>query len=122
VDDSAILDKIGREVDMKDLDKAGCGSPNDATRQARFNGSRFLRAGSGITVGCISPEARDCLDRVMEEWKAHKSELKKVHGGHYRPGEYGFAYWLIRWSGLVKPASNLDTVASDTANLNQNLK
>jgi len=26
-------------------------------------------------------------------------------GKKYRPGVYAFAYWLIRWSGLVKPTN-----------------
>lgn len=40
----------------------------------------------------------------MDEWKKHKAALRQTMGKNYRPGEYGFAYWLIRWSGIVKPA------------------
>lgn len=53
----------------------------------------------------MKPEYRDCLNRAMDEWKKHKQNLpKKMMGKRYVPGIYGFAYWLIRWSGIVKPA------------------
>lgn len=57
-----------------------------------------------VTLNCMKPEDRDCLDRAMAEWKAHKKQLpKKIGDKRYVPGIYGFAYWLIRWSGLVQP-------------------
>jgi hypothetical protein len=62
---------------------------------------------SNISIGCISPEARDLLDRIMEEWEKHYSELKKVYeqvGRNEEPGYYAFAYWLVRWSGLIQPS------------------
>ena len=62
--------------------------------------------GTAISVCCMNPEYRDCLDRAMEEWKKHRKTLpKKINGKRYEPGIYGFAYWLIRWSGLVKPTT-----------------
>lgn len=58
----------------------------------------------GLTVNCMAPDHRDCLDRAMAEWKEHKKQLpKKIGKKRYVPGVYGFAYWLIRWSGLVQP-------------------
>ena len=61
----------------------------------------------GVTLYCIAPEARDLLDRAMEEWDKHKASLPEsltIDGETWNPQEsvYGFAYWLIRWSGLVK--------------------
>lgn len=66
----------------------------------KFSGSRFVKAG-GITIGCMSHDARDLLDRAMSEWKQFKKGFPKGH----RATVYGFAYWLIRWSGLVQPAT-----------------
>ena len=58
-----------------------------------------------ISICCMKPEYRDCLENAMEEWNKHKKQLPKMLGTkRYRPGVYAFAYWLIRWSGLVKPA------------------
>lgn len=71
---------------------------------APFTGSRFIRVGHGITLGCISEEARDLLDRVMEAWDVHLASMRETQGAHYSPSYYGFAYWLIRWSDLVQPA------------------
>ena len=44
----------------------------------------------------------------MEAWEEHRTKLPEacvIDGEVRRPGEsiYGFAYWLIRWSGLVRP-------------------
>jgi hypothetical protein len=59
-----------------------------------------------ITLCCMAPDYRDCLDAAMDGWMKHKAKLpKKVMGKHYRPGVYAFAYWLIRWSGLVTPCN-----------------
>lgn len=69
-----------------------------------FTGSSFKVLGSGITLGCISREARDLLERVMQAWEPHLASLKESQGADYEPGHYGFAYWLIRWSGLVAPS------------------
>jgi hypothetical protein len=68
-----------------------------------MEGSIFAQVNSGITLGCISPEARDLLDTIMEQWEQHIEEVKK-HSPDYEPTPYGMAYWLVRWSGLVQPA------------------
>jgi hypothetical protein len=57
-----------------------------------------------VTLGCISPEARDLLDKIMGEWEIHLAEMKKQQGENYEPSYYGFAYWLVRWSGLIRGA------------------
>lgn len=68
------------------------------------HGTSAKRVGP-VTICCMKLEYRDCLDRAMDEWKKHRAELpKKIGKKRYVPGIYGFAYWLIRWSGIVKPA------------------
>ena len=46
-----------------------------------FTGSRFVDAGSKdgiqITLGCITPEARDLLDTIMDEWEKHYENIIK---------------------------------------------
>lgn len=69
-----------------------------------MKGSKFTHVGP-ITVGCISPEARDLLDRVMEEYAVFYDEMDLNRRPRATPDDvYSFAYWLIRWSGLVQPA------------------
>lgn len=60
-------------------------------------GSRFVSVGP-VTLGCISPAARDLLDVVMDAWE----EFQKGLSPNHEQTIYGFAYWLIRWSGLVQ--------------------
>jgi hypothetical protein len=78
-----------------------------AKSEVGFQGSRNINCGSvgpfQVVLASISPEARDLLDRIMDEWENHLVELKATHGEGYEPGYYGFAYWLVRWSGLVRP-------------------
>jgi hypothetical protein len=53
----------------------------------------------------MAPEARSLLDQAMTGWAEQKKALPKTLGGkRYRPSIYSFAYWLIRYSGLVHPA------------------
>jgi hypothetical protein len=70
-----------------------------------LEGTISRRAGP-VSINCMAPDYRDCLDRVMEEWELHKKDLRKVYGKSIRPSHYAFAYWLIRWSGLVQPAAS----------------
>ena len=67
-----------------------------------MQGSNFVQATENITLGCISEEARDLLDVIMVEWEKQETELKERNPG-YEPSHYAFAYWLVRWSGLVQP-------------------
>ena len=55
-----------------------------------------------VSIGCISPEVRDLLNTIMEHWEKYYTSFDKVPEKH-KPGFYGFAYWLVRWSGLVQP-------------------
>ena len=74
-----------------------------------YQGSKNIEAGKigplNVTIGCISPEARDLLDIIMNEWEKHNKERLKLFP-RKRASIYGFAYWLVRWSGLIQPASN----------------
>lgn len=62
-------------------------------------------------LSCMSESHRDCLDKVMAKWREHFAKLKTANP-KYTPAikdaddVYGFAYWLIRWSGLVIPSNN----------------
>lgn len=59
-----------------------------------------------ITLTCMEPEKRDLLDMVMEEWSKQWSQLPEKYRSPQDPRDvYQFAYWLIRWSGLVQPAN-----------------
>lgn len=57
-----------------------------------------------VTLSCISPEARELLDAIMEAWDTHYAHHQEFHKGKHTPDYYGFAYWLVRWSGLIQPA------------------
>ena len=64
--------------------------------------------GTNIILSCITPEARDLLDRIMSAWVEHETgmtEYAKQRGVHYGEiSHYGFAYWLVRYSGLIEPS------------------
>lgn len=69
--------------------------------KVKYNGSTFSKVTNNIIIGCISPEAKNLLDTIMIEWEKHLNELKETNGKDYEPSYYGFAYWLVRWSGLI---------------------
>lgn len=79
---------------------------NHTPDQIPYDGSRFKDCGTiggcRVTLGCISPEAGDLLDRIMEAYtdqydpSVHTSSPEHV---------YQFAYWLCRYSGLIQPAA-----------------
>lgn len=73
--------------------------------QEQYSGSVFSHPAPGIALGCISPEARYLLDVIMAAWEPHYAGLQK-NEPTYDPTFYGFAYWLVRWSGLVQPATS----------------
>ncbi len=56
-----------------------------------------------VTITCITPEARDLLDKIMAEWSEHEKKLRESFPNR-EPSIYGFAYWLVRHSGLIRPA------------------
>lgn len=67
-----------------------------------MNGSEYTPVTKNITLGCISKDARELLENIMEEWAVYLVQLRKVYGKNYEPGVYGFAYWLCRYSGLIE--------------------
>jgi hypothetical protein len=74
-----------------------------------FHGSRESTPVPGVTLCCISPEARNLLDRMMEAWEKHAATMpESLTCGEetWDPREsiYSFAYWLVRYSGLIQPA------------------
>jgi len=72
-----------------------------------YKGSNFVHVGRGITLGCITPEARELLDTIVEAHKKHyDSMIEKVLECETPDDAYGAFYWLVRWSGLVQLANN----------------
>jgi len=69
-------------------------------------GSRIIDVGP-IRLACMDPGARDCLDQAIEQWNAHLETRRQQ--GIEPPDDpvYAFAYWLMRWSGLVVPSFSL---------------
>lgn len=78
------------------------GEGESETVYTEFKGSKITKITEGITTACISHEASDLLDTIMNHWEIQKENLKTNNPDH-KPSEYGFAYWLVRWSGLIKP-------------------
>lgn len=76
-------------------------------KNSTFNGSRTHKINDYITTIAISPEARDLLDMAIEQWDEHKKALPP----DCQESVYSFAYWLIRYSGLVQPADSADRKA-----------
>ena len=73
-----------------------------------MEGTVFHHVTDTIIIAHISGEARDLLDRIMEAWEQHKNGLPtyaSLGDLEWNPQEsiYGFAYWLVRWSGLIQP-------------------
>lgn len=77
----------------------------NAGKDIAFKGSVITEPATGIALDCISPEARELLDTIMEQWEEHRKNLVEVAGYKEEPTHYGFAYWLVRWSGLIQPAA-----------------
>jgi hypothetical protein len=69
----------------------------------------------GVTLTCISPEARDLLDLVMAEWYKYLTVFKQTNGQDCEPSQYGFTYWLIRYSGLVEPSETAKNLMRPTS-------
>ncbi len=69
----------------------------------QFITSRYSEVVPGVVIGSITPEARQFLETIMDAWDKHYEGLKEANGKDYEPSYYGFAYWLVRWSGLVQP-------------------
>jgi hypothetical protein len=82
-----------------------------------MNGSIEKRIGN-VTLCCISAEAVDLLDRIITAWECHKTQLPETltcgdETWNPRESVYGFAYWLVRYSGLIEPAKSSTNQAGD---------
>lgn len=57
----------------------------------------------------MSEDARDLLDLIMEKWRDHEKGMResaKQRGVELGPiSNYSFAYWLVRYSGLIEPSN-----------------
>lgn len=65
----------------------------------------------GVMLCCMSESHRDCLDEIMRQWREHWPKVAANKPPGTEPLKeaddvYGFAYWLLRWSGLVVPAQH----------------
>jgi hypothetical protein len=100
---SNILDKVDAAYD----------SVSKSRDRDTFQGSHVShledRTGTNISIGCITPEARGLLERIMDKWKALQyhdfSKPNDPEGSHY-----AFAYWLVRYSGLIQPTSQSEPI------------
>jgi hypothetical protein len=66
-----------------------------------YAGSRFLQHGP-VMLGCITPDARDLLDDIMAAYRDHYDPKNHTSDPD---AVYQFAYWLVRWSGLIQRAA-----------------
>lgn len=84
-----------------------CRDCYEPERPRKYATSRFVAPVPGVMLGCITPEARDLLDEIMAAYREHYERGKKFHKPEHQGPEpdtvYRFAYWLVRWSGLVRP-------------------
>lgn len=55
-----------------------------------------------VTTMCMSVEGRDLLDTAIAQWVEFKGPTEEQE-----TAAYSFAYWLIRYSGLVMPAKQV---------------
>ncbi len=60
----------------------------------KYKGTQSTHVGN-ISINCMSSEARDLQDTILEKWKEFHPEDT---GDHYR-----FVYWLVRYSDLIEP-------------------
>lgn len=78
---------------------------NKKNPEPEFTGSDFKNVKvncTEVTLGCLSEPARVLLETIIKEWSKEEKALKKIQGKKV-PSYYQFAYWLVRWSGLIEP-------------------
>lgn len=75
--------------------------PPPPKRIIREDGRTKTKQVGNISVNYFSEEGRNLLDRIMIDWEEHLKGIKESVP-HYEPSFYGFAYWLVRWSGLIE--------------------
>lgn len=67
-------------------------------------GHQETHISESIILGCMKQEAREDMEKALEEWSKHVKDRKE----NSLPPEdpvYSFAYWLFRWSGIVIPGA-----------------
>jgi len=64
-------------------------------------GSRVVSVGP-VYIGCMAKDSREALDLAMERWRKQQARIPPTDDPVYQ-----FAYWLLRWSGIVTGV-NLD--------------
>lgn len=67
-------------------------------------GQRVLRVGP-VALAAITPEGRDLLDVIMEEWEPYEESWQRHAPPDTPMTPYGAFYWLVRHSGLIDPAA-----------------
>ena len=72
-----------------------------------MKGSRFVKAGQ-ITIGCMSEDARDLLDRLVEKYEETYGK-DSIHD----KSAYSGLYWACRWSGMIQPYDSLRSTKTE---------
>jgi hypothetical protein len=62
-----------------------------------MNGNTIIHIAPGISM--MRFEYREAMDKTLEQWEEHKKSLPIPP----KDEVYSFAYWLYRYSGLIKP-------------------
>ena len=70
-----------------------------------MKGSNNVEVGN-IQIGCISEDARDLLDRLVERYNETYGK-DAVH----EKSAYSAFYWACRWSGMIQPIIVVDEVS-----------
>lgn len=84
------------------MDRRAAARRGDLPEEQPMKGSREIPIGRGVVLTSMTPEARDLLDHIMHEWKDFETGLRE-NSPDKEPTIYQFAYWLCRYSGLIKP-------------------
>lgn len=74
----------------------------------KLPGNHDQREIGPVTLMCMASEARDVMEIALKEYEKHCASIREWKPGH-RGSVYSFAYWLFRWSGLVKPDGTMNT-------------
>jgi hypothetical protein len=72
-----------------------------------------------IAIADFDPEHRECMERAIEGWLEHEEQLLRVMPERHRRERtqedrvWAFAYWLFRYSNLVRPAQPAEANPGD---------
>lgn len=76
-------------------------------QQSPAPGEVHRSAGPGVTFSFMRPEHREALADAMAGWEEHLADRDRL-GLAPKDPVYAFAYWLLRYSGLVEPTKGGD--------------